>query len=213
MDTVRDAYDEMAGEYAEFARGLLENNPFERAPLDMFAESVGAGPVADLGCGEGRISAYLAHAGLDVSGIDLSPRMIAQARAAHPGLRFEVGSLERTGLPSGTLAGLLAWYSLIHLPPERIPGALAEFARVLRPGGYALLGFQAAESAGDPVAFDHAVVRAYRWWPERLADAARAAGFEVVLRMVRAPRPGERFDQASLLLRKTEGELGIPRQN
>lgn len=202
MDTVREAYDEMAGEYAEFARGLLESNPFERAPLDLFAESVGDGPVADLGCGEGRITAYLAGAGLDVSGTDLSPRMIELARGAHPGLRFEVGSLERTGLPSATLAGVVAWYSLIHLPPERIPGALAEFARVLRGGGYALLGFQAADADGDPVAFDHAVVEAYRWWPERLGEPARAAGFEVVLRMVRAPRPGERFDQACLLLRK-----------
>jgi len=137
-----------------------------------------------------------------VSGIDLSPRLIELARAGYPELRFEVGTLERTGLPSGTLAGLVAWYSLIHLPPERMPGALAEFARVLRGGGYALLGFQATDVDGDPVAFDHAVVEAYRWWPERLGDAARDAGFEVVLRMVRAPQPGERFDHGCLLLRK-----------
>lgn len=202
MDAVRDAYDEMAGEYAEFARGALEGNPFERAPLDVFAECLDAGPVADLGCGEGRITGYLAKAGLAVFGIDLSPRMIELARAGHPGVRFDVGSLTRTGLPSGTLAGLVAWYSLIHLPPQRVPGALAEFARVLRDGGHALLGFQATEADGDPVAFDHAVVEAYRWWPERLGAAARAAGFEVLMRMVRAPRPGERFDQASLLLRK-----------
>lgn len=201
MDTVREAYDEIAGEYAEFARGLLAGNPFERAPLDVFTECVGGGPVADLGCGEGRITGYLAKAGLEVSGIDLSPRMIELARAGHPGLRFEVGSLLRTGLPSASLAGLVAWYSLIHLPPEHLPGALTEFARVLRGGGYALLGFQAADSDSEPVAFDHAVVEAYRWWPERLAEVAGVAGFEVVMRMVRAPRPGERFDQACLLLR------------
>src|SRR5690606_3190366 len=203
VDIVRDAYDEMAGVYAEFARGSLEGNPFERAPLDVFAECVGAGPVADLGCGEGRITAYLAKAGLELSGLDLSPGMIAHARAAHPGLRFEVGSLEHTGLASESLAGVVAWYSLIHLPPERMPGALAEFARVLRPDGHALLGFQAAERQGDPVAFDHAVVRAYRWWPRRLADLARAAGFGVLMRLVRATRPGERFDHACLLLRRT----------
>lgn len=56
METVRDAYDEMAGKYAEVVRDVLAGNPFERAPIDMFAESVSAGPVADLGCGQGRIT-------------------------------------------------------------------------------------------------------------------------------------------------------------
>nr|WP_240973214.1 class I SAM-dependent methyltransferase [Nonomuraea sp. FMUSA5-5] len=72
--------------------------------LTGFAELVraaGPGPVADAGCGPGRLAAHLHGLGSPVSGVDLSPQMIAVARQAYPGLRFEVGSmtaLDQTGL-------------------------------------------------------------------------------------------------------------------
>ncbi|VFA93302.1 Malonyl-CoA O-methyltransferase BioC [Nocardia farcinica] len=201
MDTAA-AYDAVAELYTDMARDVLAANPFERSALAVFAELVGDGPVADLGCGPGRLTGYLADAGLDVFGIDLSPRMIEIARAEYPALRFEVGSLERVGLPADALAGLLAWYSLIHLPPERVPAVLDEFFRVLRPGGHALLGFQAVDGEVDPVPYDHKVIRAFRWPPERLGAVARAAGFTVVARMLRAPLPDERGDQGYLLVKK-----------
>jgi hypothetical protein len=48
-------------------------------------------------------------------------------------------------LPDGVLCGVLAWFSVIHVPDERLPRAFAEFARVLAPGGL-LLGFQARDT-------------------------------------------------------------------
>src|SRR3954451_14104686 len=109
----------------------------DRALLGVFAEQVLAGtggPVGDLGCGPGRITTHLDLLGLDAFGIDLSPGMVAVARRAYPHLRFEVGSLTALDLPDGGLGGALAWYSVIHTPPQRQPLVFAEFDRLLRPG-------------------------------------------------------------------------------
>ncbi|MBH0778574.1 class I SAM-dependent methyltransferase [Nocardia bovistercoris] len=202
MREVAAAYDAMIELYVEHVRGHLEGQTFDRAMLDIFVEKVGAaGPVADLGCGPGRITRYLADRGLDVEGMDLSPRMIETAREQHPDLRFREGTIESLDFADGTLAGLLAWYSLIHLPPERMPGVLSEFARVLRLGGQALLAFQSTE-APDVTAYDHRVTPAWLWPARRLSDAAREHGLHEVCRMVRRPDPDERSPQVYLLLAK-----------
>jgi ubiquinone/menaquinone biosynthesis C-methylase UbiE len=200
----RTAYDDVAVVYAEYVKDQLGSNPLDRAMLAAFAELVqvnGSGEVADLGCGPGRVTAHLAGIGVDIFGMDLSPRMIALARQEYPELRFDEGSLENLALGDAALAGIVAWYSIIHLPPERVPDVLTEFYRVLRVEGHALLAFQATD-VHDVEPFDHKVIRSYRWSPERLATLAEAAGFVTVARMVRAPAPGERGEQGYLLLVK-----------
>ncbi|WP_203218246.1 class I SAM-dependent methyltransferase [Nocardia brasiliensis] len=193
----RASYDEMAELYTAFAKGHLEAKPFDRAMLGIFAELV-RGRVADIGCGPGRLTKHLAGLGVDVLGIDLSPEMIRIARRQYPRLSFEVGSMERLALADGSLGGVLAWYSLIHLPPERMPDVLREFHRVLAPEGHALLAFQALDGAEPVSAFDHKVARAYRWSPERLAELLHEAGFAVRARLHRQPDPDERFPEGCL---------------
>lgn len=107
----RASYDTVAADYAELVRGLLDRTPYERAMLGLFADSVrvsGSGPVADLGCGSGRITAHLGGLGLDVLGIDLSPAMIDVARREHPGIDFRVGSMTELDLPDASMAERLA---------------------------------------------------------------------------------------------------------
>ncbi|MEV6334337.1 methyltransferase domain-containing protein [Nocardia vinacea] len=198
----RAAYDDNAIRYAEFAKGHLATQPFDRAMLGIFAELVHDGRVADIGCGEGRLTAHLSELGLDIFGIDLSPRLLELARAQYPTLDFEEGSLEHLDIGDATLAGILVWYSFIHLPPERMPAVLAEFHRVLEAGGHALLAFFHAPDVQDPEPFDHKVITAYRWSPDRLATLAEQAGFTPTARLVREPDPGERGRQAYLLLVK-----------
>ncbi|GLZ56983.1 methyltransferase [Micromonospora sp. NBRC 107095] len=142
------SYDTVAVSYARLVRDLLAEAPYERAALASFAELVrgtGGGPVADVGCGTGRITAHLHTLGVDAFGIDLSPGMIEVARRDHPGLRFEVGSMTDLDLPDGSVAGLVAWYSLIHIPDEEIGGVFTHFRRVVRPGGPLLLGFHVGD--------------------------------------------------------------------
>lgn len=207
MTETRTAYDTIADSYAEAARDALDTSPWDRAMLSTFAELVGGtGPVGDLGCGPGRLTAHLASLGLDAFGVDLSPGMVSVARRAHPELRFEVGSLEALALGDGSLAGALAWYSLIHTPPEQLAGVVAELARVLAPGGRLLTAFQVgderrhiAQGYGHEVSFD-----AYRLPPDFVAGLFEAAGLELEARLVRAPREPETVPQAYLLARKPQ---------
>lgn len=198
-----DAYDAVAVRYAEFVRNELDALPLDRAVLAAFAElarTTDPGPVAELGCGPGRVTAHLRDLGLDVFGVDLSPMMIDLARETYPDLRFEVGSMDALDLADGKLQGIVSWYSVIHTSPQDMPSYFAEFRRVLAPDGYLLLAF--FESEGEPIrAFDHKVATGYRWPIDDLAGLAGEAGFIEVGRMLREPREEERYRRGHLLMR------------
>ena len=149
------------------------------------------------------MTAHLRGLGLDVFGIDLSPGMLAVARSAHPDVRFEVGSMLALDLPDGALA----YYSTIHVPDDRLPTALAEFCRVLAPGGHLLLAFQVGDEPRRLTeVFGHAVtLEFHRRRPERMAELLDLAGFVVRSRLVREPAAGERTAQAYLVARKPSG--------
>ncbi|MFE3451174.1 class I SAM-dependent DNA methyltransferase [Nonomuraea sp. NPDC059194] len=200
----RAAYDAIAADYAERNHDELANKPLDRALLAAFAELV-QGPVADLGCGHGHVTARLHALGLSVFGVDLSPRMVALARQAHPGLRFEQGSMTALDLPEGAPGGIVALHSIIHLPQERLPEVFAEFYRVLAPGGHVLLSFQVGdervrrtEAFGHAISLDH-----YLRPPDRVAEFLSRAGFVEVARLVRErDEKNERIQPAFLLARK-----------
>ncbi|MFM9370839.1 class I SAM-dependent DNA methyltransferase [Streptomyces sp. Da 82-17] len=213
LSSTRAFYDAIAADYSERFGDSLASNPYDRAVLGLFAELVragGGGPVVEAGCGEGRVTAHLSGLGLDASGVDLSPGMVAQARRAHPGIEFAEGSLFDLDVPDGRLAGLAAWYSIIHMPQERLPDAFAEFHRVLAPGGQLLLAFQVGEAPlrveqawGHPVSLDF-----HRRDPEEVESLLRAAGFEPRTRMVRGPEEDETAPQAYLLARRRDSATG-----
>ncbi|WP_327033158.1 class I SAM-dependent methyltransferase [Micromonospora ureilytica] len=181
----RTSYDTVAVSYARLVHDLLAGAPHERAALASFAELVqagGGGPVADVGCGPGRITAHLHTLGVDAFGIDLSPGMIDVARRDHPELRFEVGSMTDLDLADGSVAGLIAWYSLIHIPDDQIGAVFAHFRRVVRPGGPLLLGFHVGDETtvktegygGHPMN-----VHVHRRQPAQMAAWLRQYGFTV----------------------------------
>ncbi|MFJ1864680.1 class I SAM-dependent methyltransferase [Streptomyces sp. NPDC088097] len=209
LPAVRASYDAVAADYARLLRGVLEAAPLDRAMLDSFGEYVrGAGgrAVADLGCGPGRVTAYLDAIGVRAFGVDLSPAMVAVARRSYPGLRFEVGSMRALDVADGVLGGVLSWYSTAHTPPAELPFFFTEFARVLAPGGYALVAFEAGEGMrtldhayGHPVDLD-----VYRTPPDLVARSLAEAGLTETARLVRAPGPAEGGPQAFLLARKAD---------
>lgn len=206
LHTTRAFYDAVAEDYATLFRDWLDAKPLDRALLAGYAELVGAGgKVADLGCGPGRSTAYLASLGLSVFGLDLSEAMLDIARRDHPGIRFVHGSLLQLDVPDGALDGVVSLYSTIHLPEEELPAAFAEFRRVLRPGGHVLLAFQVGDAPrrherpfGHPVTLDF-----QRRRPDRIAALLESAGFTLVLHAVRAADEplGESTPQAYLIAR------------
>lgn len=207
LTATRTAYDAVAVEYAEMLKEELAAKPLDRAMLAAFAELVSSsvdGAVGDLGCGPGRVTAHLHSLGLDAFGVDLSPEMVAVARRMHPGLRFDVGSMTALDLTDGSVAGIVAWYSIIHVPPELLPVVFAEFYRVLAPGGNLLLAFQVGdERVHLEQAYGHALsLDAYRLSPDRIAELLGHAGFAVSSRLLREPGERERTPQACLLVRK-----------
>ncbi|WP_395726281.1 class I SAM-dependent DNA methyltransferase [Nakamurella sp.] len=200
LERTRLAYDTVAVDYARMLAGGLPSDPTDRLVLARFAAGL-RGPVVEVGCGPGRMTGLLAELGLAVRGIDLSPEMVAEARRRHPNLDFGVGTMTALDVPDRSVAGLVAWYSIIHLPPVDRPVAFAEFARVLAPGGRLQLAFQVGDG---PVeirhAYGHAVsATAYRLDPDGIADLLRAAGFTVLVRQVRTRLGPETTPQAFLL--------------
>lgn len=189
----RTSYDTVADGYADHVRAALDGQPYIQAALALFTELVralGGGPVADVGCGPGHITAHLHDSGLDAFGIDLSPMMIEVARREHRGLRFEVGSMTDLPLADASVAGLVAFWSLIHVPDHAVPEALRHFRRVLRPGGLLLLGFHVGDTSrlktegygGHPMK-----IHVHRRQPADVAAALRDAGFAVEAHLLLDP--------------------------
>lgn len=207
LDATRESYDAMAVEYADVLSAEMDRRPLDRAMLAAFAELVranGSGPVADVGCGPGRVTILLHHLGLDAFGLDLSPGMVALARRTYPQLRFEVGSMLALELPDASLGGLLAYYSIIHIPWDRRPEVFAEFHRVLAPGGQLMLVFQVGderghrdEAFGRPICLDW-----YRQRPDEVAQLLRDAGFDMWVTVVKESEGDEKTPQGILIARK-----------
>jgi uncharacterized protein len=144
------SYDAVAATYADELLDEVDGKPFDRWILERVAELAAGGPVADAGCGPGQVGFYLAAAGADVTGFDLSPGMVAEARRRFPELRFEVADLTALPPPSdgtGGWAAIAAWYSLVHLAGSELRPAIALLAAALRPGGWLAI----AVHVGDEV--------------------------------------------------------------
>ncbi|MYS23365.1 Methyltransferase domain-containing protein [Streptomyces sp. DvalAA-14] len=199
LHTTRTVYDAVAVDYEKLLRDELDDKPLDRAMLAAFAELVraaGLGPVADLGCGPGRVTAHLSSLGVDVFGVDLSAEMIAVARRRHPGLRFEQGSMTALDLADNTLGGALVWYSTVHTPPELLPKVFAECHRVLAPGAPLLLAFKVGDlrrPLGQAYGHELPLTLDVYWLaPDHLAALLNESGLPVDARLIREPDASEK---------------------
>jgi ubiquinone/menaquinone biosynthesis C-methylase UbiE len=211
--TARAVYDKMAPRYVQLVGTEISSateGPIDQSLLVAFIELIKSqtvGRVADVGCGPGRVAAFLAERGLDVVGVDVSRAMLAVARTAHPHIEFKEGQLDALPIETGVLAGAVCWYSIIYTPPDRLAEAFGELARVLRSGGYLLLAFQAE---GEPLHRadahgTHLPLTSYRHGVQQVAGCLVDTDFKVSTTVLRAPEmEGETTSQGFVLARSSD---------
>jgi SAM-dependent methyltransferase len=188
LDVVRDSYDRAADSYAHMVTtsgvGDVRTQPWLKAAMDAFADGVaGRGPVLDVGCGPGQVTAYLVERGVDASGVDLSPRMVEHARRLHPHCSFAVASATELELAESSLAGVMGWWSLFNLPRDVLPQVLTSFARALMPGGQLIVATHVgSDDLVRTEAYGGVPVRwtTHRWQPEQLTALIEQAGLRLV---------------------------------
>lgn len=186
------SYDQVASEYAEKFKDEMDDKPFDRDCLDRLAREVGnLGPICDMGCGPGQIARYLHRQGVNTLGVDLSPRMVAEAQRLNPDIPFHQGDMLSLPDADNSWGGIAAFYCIIHIPREKIVDALREMKRVLKPGGVLLVTFHIGEE----------IKHLDEWWeksvnldfayylPEEMESWLREAGYELEETLVREPNP------------------------
>ena len=199
---MRQAYSTLSAQYI----GLLDGGWQEHADdTELVRRHLSglAGRVLDLGCGPGHWTAWLHSLGAQVTGVDMVPEFVSHARTTYPGVEFQLGSMTDLRLPAHSAAGLLSWYSTIHVPPTDIDRVLAGFRRLLGASGVLVIGF--FDSDDTVAAFDHAVATAYRWPADAFSERLSEAGLTEVDRF-RHRRP-ERSDRryAAIAARASAG--------
>ena len=178
---VADAYGSRAPGLAAMLGTEVSTADPDRAVVEPWAAGV-TGPILDVGSGTGRWAGHLTALGHRVDGLEPAVEFVEIATRAHPGVRFFTGLVSDLASPEHELGGrrwsaILAWYSLIHLQPEEMPGALTTLRRALTDGGTLLISFFTGPRLES---FDHPVTPAYRWPARTLADELRRAGFAVI---------------------------------
>ncbi|MEV3930625.1 MULTISPECIES: class I SAM-dependent methyltransferase [unclassified Streptomyces] len=209
LTALRESYDTVASAYAERVKSPAELDPLSRAMLAAFAETVrteGLGPVADMGCGPGKVTAHLSDLGVRAFGIDLSPKMVGLARRACPGLDLAVGSMTAPPVRDGALGGILAYYSTHHTPPDSLPAVFAGFRRALAPGGRLMMAGHVGDDeilrptqayGGHPVSYEKHLLP-----PDRIAGLLEQAGLVVTARLVQEPDEGTKNQVATFLAQR-----------
>lgn len=194
-DSIRNtqtSYDQVAHEYAEKFKDEMDDKPFDRDCLDRLAGEVGAlGPICDMGCGPGQIARYFHRKDVATLGVDLSPRMVEEARMLNPEISFHQGDMLALPDVDHSWGGIAAFYCIIHIPRDKIVDALREMKRVLTSGGVLLITFHIGDEIKHfdewwqkPVSLDFAF-----YYPDEMESWLKEAGFELEETLVREPNP------------------------
>jgi SAM-dependent methyltransferase len=189
-DRLPSTYDTVARAYEDAFVDELDGKPEDQAMLRDFSAST-TDPIADVGCGPGQIGRFVRSRGRTVLGVDISAAMAGLAAGRLDAAL--VSDVRRLPVRDASLGGVVAFYSLIHLPRAELGGALAEIHRVLRPGGRLLLSAHEGRGTHEQERFlGHAVpFVATLFTLDELVDAARTSGLRVTLSRRRDPHESE----------------------
>jgi ubiquinone/menaquinone biosynthesis C-methylase UbiE len=196
LNRIARMYDTVAKEYAEAFSGEHERKPKDREMLRRFSQEIGdRRPVWDFGCGPGQTTQYLKNLGIEISGLDLSDKILEQARTIHPEIHFQKGNILELEFENDSIAGIVAFYAIVHFTEEQVGMALREVFRVLQPGGIFLFTYHIGEETihldeflGKKIDIDFMFLTT-----DFIIRCLKDSGFEKLEVIEREPYPGVEY--------------------
>ncbi len=197
LNKIESMYDAVAKEWAEEFSGEHEKKPKDQEMLLRFSQEIGdRRPVWDFGCGPGNTAKYLSNLGVEISGLDLSEKILEQARAVHPEINFRKGNILDLEFENDSIAGVAAFYAIVHFTKEQAGRAFREVFRVLQPGGIFLFTYHIGDETlhideflGKNVDIDFMFFTA-----DFIFSCLKDSGFERIEIIEREPYPGVEYE-------------------
>jgi ubiquinone/menaquinone biosynthesis C-methylase UbiE len=205
-------YDTIAKAYAEAFSDEHEKKPKDREILLRFSQKIGdRRPVWDFGCGPGQTAKYLNNLGLEISGLDLSEGILEQARTIHPEIHFQKGNILALEFENASIAGVVAFYAIVHFTKEQVGLAFREIFRVLQPGGIFLFTYHVGE---ETIHLDKFLGRRinidFRTFPAGfISSCLKDSGFKMIEIIEREPYFGMEYEsrRAYVFALKPDGPI------
>ena len=212
LKKIENLYDKVAKAYGDAFSGEHEKKPKDQKILHRFSQEIGGrGPVWDFGCGPGQTTKYLNNLGIEISGLDLSDRILEQARLFHPKIHFQKGNILELEFESDSIAGVVAFYTIVHFTKDQIGAVFREVFRVLQPGGLFLFTYHIGDETihveeflGMKIDIDFML-----FTTDFISACLKMSGFEKIETIERKPYYGVEYESRRAYVFATKPDMKI----
>lgn len=147
LKAIENMYDSVAKNYAKTFLNEHHKKPKDQEVLYRFSQMIiPNSEIWDLGCGCGETTKYLNELGVKVSGLDLSAKMIEQAKIAYPDISFHKGNILALEFNNNSIDAIVSFYAIVHFTQDQVQQAFQEIYRVLKKNGILLFTYHVGDN-------------------------------------------------------------------